>query len=364
MQRNFIMKKKVGVVGYGGMGQWHVCSIAGTTYLNAIDFNESDVCEIVAVHDIDPKKNEKARADGYKAYDTLEEFLSDESIEIVVIATPNDVHESIAIAAMDAGKHVICEKPVTMSCESLENMIAASERNNRKFSVHQNRRYDDYFVLMKQLCDEDSVGEIISIESRVHGDHGIPGDWRKTVEKGGGMLYDWGVHMIDQQLWMLGYDVESVYARFDYLTGAPVDDGCYVDIKLRSGKNLHVEIATYNFVKLPLMYMRGKMGTAMINDWKDKIHITRCTGFPEDDNIRPAKTANGLSKTMAPRTDRAMESFDMELPHVDVHDYYRNFCDAIDGKCEQLVTHDQMRVVMKVIMAAFESARTNTVVKF
>ena len=97
------MKKKVGVVGYGGMGQWHVCSIEGVTYFNAIHFNESDVCEVVATYDIDPEKNEKARKDGYKAYDTLEEFLADESIEIVVIATPNDVHESIAIAAMEAG---------------------------------------------------------------------------------------------------------------------------------------------------------------------------------------------------------------------------------------------------------------------
>ena len=358
------MKKKVGLVGYGGMGEWHVCSIQGTTYRNAIDFNESDVCEVAAIHDIDPEKNVKARNDGYKAYDTLEELLNDESIEIVVIATPNDVHESIAIAAMEVGKHVICEKPVTMSCESLERMIEASERTGKKFSVHQNRRYDDYFLGMKKLCDEGTIGDIISVESRVHGDHGIPGDWRKTVEKGGGMLYDWGVHMLDQQLWMLGYDVESVYARFDYLTGAPVDDGCFIDIKLRSGKNLHVEICTYNFIQLPLMYMRGTTGTAMVGNWSDSIHVTRCTAFADDDNIRPTKTANGLSKTMAPRTDRSMESFDEMSPQIDVHDYYRNFCDAIDGKAEQLVTHAQMRVVMKVIMAAFESARTNTVIKF
>ena len=61
----FSMKKKVGVVGYGGMGQWHVCSIQGTTYFNAIHFNESDVCEVVAIYDIDPEKNAKAREDGY-----------------------------------------------------------------------------------------------------------------------------------------------------------------------------------------------------------------------------------------------------------------------------------------------------------
>ncbi len=358
------MKKKVGVVGYGGMGQWHVCSIAGTTYLNAIDFEKSDVCEVAGIYDIDPAKNEKARNDGYRVFDTLEDLLADKEIDIVVIATPNDVHESIAIAAMDAGKHVISEKPVTMSCEALENMIAASERNGKIFSVHQNRRYDDYFVGMKGVVESGEIGDIISIESRVHGDHGIPGDWRKTVEAGGGMLYDWGVHMIDQQLWLLGYDVESVYARFDYLTGVPVDDGCFIDIKLKSGKDLHVEICTYNFIQLPLMFVRGKTGSALVNDWKDSIHITRCTDWGDHDSILPTKTASGLSKTMAPRTDRAIESYEIRRPEVNVHDYYRNFCDAIDGKCEQLVKHDEMRVVMKVIMAAFESARTQQVVKF
>ena len=157
------MKKKVGVVGYGGMGQWHVCSIAGTTYLNAIDFEKSDVCEIAGIYDIDPAKNEKARNDGYRVFDTLEDLLADKEIDIVVIATPNDVHESIAIAAMDAGKHVISEKPVTMSCEALENMIAASERNGKIFSVHQNRRYDDYFVGMKGVVESGEIGDIISL---------------------------------------------------------------------------------------------------------------------------------------------------------------------------------------------------------
>ncbi len=358
------MKKKVGIVGYGGMGQWHTCSIAGTTYYNAINFNESDVCEIGGVYDIDPEKNALAKEHGYKVFDSLEDLLHDSEIEIVVIATPNDVHESIAVAALNAGKNVISEKPVTMSCEALENMISAAEKNGKIFSVHQNRRYDDYYVAMKKLSADGTIGDIISIESRVHGDHGVPGDWRKTVEKGGGMLYDWGVHMIDQQLWMLGYDVESVYARFDYLTGIPVDDGCFIDIKLKSGKNLHVEICTYNFIQLPLMYMRGTTGTAICNNWMDDIHVTRCTAWGSHDDIRPTKTASGLSKTMAPRTDRAMESFSIPRPAVNVHDYYRNFCDAVDGKCEQLVTHDQMRVVMKVIMAAFESAKTNTVIKF
>ena len=359
----FGMKKKVGVVGYGGMGKWHVCSITGRTYMGSIPFEESDVCEIAGVYDIDPEKRKQAAQDGLRVYDTLEAMLADDSVDIVTVATPNDFHEPIAVQALNAGKNVISEKPVTMSMELLESMISAADRNGRVFSVHQNRRFDNYFVAMKKLCDDGTIGDIISLESRVHGDHGVPGDWRKTVEEGGGMLYDWGVHMIDQQLWMLGYDVDRVYAHFDYLTGVPVDDGCFVDIFLKSGKFLHVEICTYNFIKMPLMYMRGRTGTARIESWNDDISVVRCTDWGDHDDILPVKTSAGLTKTMASRSDRAMESMQIELPHTDVHDYYRNFCAAIDGKETQLVTHEQMRVVMRVIMAAFESAKTGTVVK-
>lgn len=156
------MKKKVGIVGYGGMGQWHACSITGTTYLGSISFEESDVAEVAGIYDIDPEKLKKAAEDGYPAYHSLEDLLAAD-IDIIVVATPNDVHESIAIQAMEAGKHVIVEKPVTMSCEALDHMIAASEKNNRKFSVHQNRRFDDYYVAMKRLADEGTIGDIISI---------------------------------------------------------------------------------------------------------------------------------------------------------------------------------------------------------
>lgn len=362
-RNDLFMKKRVAVVGYGGMGQWHVCSIMGRTYMNSIPFNESDVCEMAGIYDIDPAKRDKARADGLHVYETLEELLADPTVDIVTIATPNDFHEPIAIKALDAGKNVISEKPVTMSLASLDRMIAASENNHKLFSVHQNRRLDDYFVEMKKIADEGLIGDIISLESRIHGDHGIPGDWRKTVEHGGGMLYDWGVHMIDQQLYMLGYDVERVYAHFDYLTGVPVDDGCFIDIFLKSGKFLHVEICTYNFIHMPLMYMRGRTGTAIYNDWGDDVHVTRCTDWGDHDDILPVKVAAGLTKTLAPRGGRAIEKDEFKCPHTDPHDYYRNFCAAIDGKEQQLVTHEQMRTVMRVIEAAFESAKNHSVVE-
>ena len=112
-----------------------------------------------------------------------------------------------------------------------------------------------------------------------------------------------------------------------------------------------------------MMYMRGRTGTALFGTWGDDIQVVRCTEWGDHDDILPVKAAAGLTKTMAPRTGRSMEQLSVKLPKTDAHDYYRNFCAAIDGKEDLLVTHDQMRVVMRVIMAAFESAQTGTVVK-
>lgn len=169
--------------------------------------------------------------------------------------------------------------------------------------------------------------------------------------------------MIDQTLWMNGYDVDRVNCYFDKLTGIEVDDGCFVDIYLKSGIRCRVEINTYNFISLPLMYVRGTEGTALVRDWGSDIEIVRCTQW-RDHDIKPVKTASGLSKTMAPRSERTIESYTMPKDPVSVHDFYRNFCDTIDNKAELIVTHDQMRVVMKVIEAAFESARTENTVFF
>ena len=354
--------KKAAVIGYGGMGQWHVAYMKGLSYAG-MKMSKSDVVKCAGIYDIDPKKQELARLYGINVYLTLEELLADGEVELVVIAVPNDLHEEMAIRCLEAGKNVICEKPVTLSLESLDRMIAASRRTGKLLSVHQNRRWDSYYVTMKRLAEEGELGDVISVETRVHGSNGIPGDWRKIPEKGGGMLYDWGVHLIDQALWMNGYDVDRVFCTLDHLTGCEVDDGCFIDIFLKSGIRCRVEVCTYNFISLPLMYVRFTEGTAKMEDWGSEIEVVHCTEW-RDGDIKPVKTASGLSKTMAPRSERTIEKFSLQRDTVHVHDYYRNFCAAIDGKEEQIVTHEQMRTVMKVIEAAFESAATGQVVKF
>ena len=336
-------KKKAAVIGYGGMGGWHVDHIL-----------KSDVVELAGIYDIKEEKQELARSRGIRAYSSREELLADPEIEMVTIATPNDVHEEIAVAALEAGKNVLSEKPVTLSLESLERMIAASKKAGKIFSVHQNRRFDVDYLAMRQLRDSGEIGEIINIESRIHGSRGIPSDWRGIKKYGGGMLYDWGIHLIDQALMILGFDVDSVRCTFDHITNEEVDDGFKLFIDMKDGKNAFIEVGTYNFIAMPRFYMRAKSGTAIITDWREKCRVVKCKAWHES-AVLPVQTAAGLTKTMAPRDSITVDEYEIERPQSDVHDYYRNFVRAIDGKEEQLVTHDQMRTVLKVIMKAFES---------
>ena len=259
------------------------------------------------------------------------------------------------IAALEAGKHVISEKPVTLSLESLDRLFAAAKKADRLFTVHQNRRWDVDYLAMKQLHDSGEIGDIINIESRIHGSRGIPSDWRGKKQYGGGMLYDWGVHLIDQILMILGTDIDSVRCTFDHITNKEVDDGFKLYIDYKSGQSAYIEVGTYNFIAMPRFYMRAEHGSALITDWREKCHVAKCKAWHESDVV-PVQTAAGLTKTMAPRDSITLDEYDLERPKSDVHDYYRNFVRAVDGLEEQIVTHEQMRAVLTVIMKAFESA--------
>ena len=346
------MKKNLVVVGYGGMGAWHVNHA-----------QKSDVVNLIGVYDIKEERNEVAREKGIFAYDSFEEVLADEKVDIVTVAIPNDSHKNVVIRALEAGKNVICEKPVAMNLGELDEMIETANRCGKIFSVHQNRRFDVDFLAMKQIKESGEIGQLINIESRVHGSRGIPGDWRGKKEHGGGMLLDWGVHLIDQLLGMMDGKLKKIYCEFDNITNLEVDDGIKLTMMFEGGQKALVEVGTYNFIEMPRFYMRATEGTAVINSWNDKTRVVKCTNMHES-NVIPVVTAAGLTKTMAPRTDATTKTYEIERPVSDVHDYYRNFVKAVDGVEPQLVTHSEMRRVMKVMMAAFESAKLGQTVDF
>lgn len=345
-------KKNVAIIGYGGMGGWHAKHLL-----------ESDCANLIGIFDIKESRQELARERGIRAYDSLEQLLADPAVDIVTIATPNDVHKELAIKAMAAGKNVISEKPVTLCSSDLQEMFDASEKYSRLFVVHQNRRWDADFLAMKQIFESGLLGEVFNIESRVHGPRGIPGDWRHLKAHGGGMMLDWGVHIIDQMLQMIPGRIKSVYCTTTNVTNGEVDDGFTLVLQWENGPRTLLEVGTSNFVELPRWYVQGVNGTAVINDWHLNGKIVRITNWEKNDAI-PIKTAAGLTKTMAPRTDETIATEELPIVHSDIKDFYRNVMDAISGKAEQKIKHHELMRVMKVMEAAFRSAASGQVVDF
>lgn len=342
----------LGIVGYGGMGSWHGNIV-----------KDIDGLIVKGVYDIKPERGELAKERGFLSYHSLEELLSDEEIDIVLVSTPNDLHKPIAIQAMRAGKNVVSEKPVTLSSADLAEMIRVSEETGVLFTVHQNRRWDEDFLTIKKIYDENLLGGVFRIESRVHGSRGIPGDWRQEKEHGGGMVLDWGVHLLDQILMMIPGRLTRVYATLTNVTNTLVDDGFTAELTFECGIQALIEVGTSNFISLPRWYMLGQDGTAVIEDWDLSGRIVRAVGCDEKD-ITPVITAAGLTKTMAPRREDTIHTEKLPVVKSDIHDFYRNVCAAIKGEEEPKIKLPEVMRVMKLMEAIFSSARTGNAVEF
>lgn len=346
-----IMKKNVAIIGYGGQGAWH-----------ANWAQKSDVVALSGIFDIAERRVDAAKALGIHTYASREKLLADESVDIVVCATPNDVHKEIVIDALRKGKHVVCEKPVALSVADFDEMCAEAKRSGKIFTVHQNRRYDVDYLAMQKLIDSAEIGEVINVESRIHGSRGIPSDWRCHKPGGGGMILDWGVHLIDQMLRLIPERVVSIWCETTNITTDEVDDGFNLHLTFESGKRATVEVGTYNFLPLPRFYMQCKNGTAIIDDWQKKCRVARLKAWCEKD-VLPVQTAAGITKTMAPRDEITLDFYEIDRPSSDVHDYYRNLTSAIDGKCEIFVKLNEVRRVLLVMEGAFRSAELKSVLK-
>ena len=342
------MKKNLAIVGYGGQGAWH----AGWAM-------KSDSISLAGIYDIAEKRVAAAKENGIRTYSSLEELISDPSVDIVLCATPNDSHKQIVIDALTAGKHVVCEKPVALSLDDFDEMCSAAEKSGKLFTVHQNRRWDVDFLAIKSLIDSGEIGEAINIESRIHGSRGIPSDWRCHKPQGGGMILDWGVHLIDQMLQLIKEPVVRVWCEITNITTDEVDDGFNLHLTFNSGKRATIEVGTYNFLPLPRFYMQAKDGSALIEDWQKKCRVSKLKAWCEKEVV-PVQTAAGITKTMAPRDEITLHMYEIERPTSDVHDFYRNFTAAIDGKCEQSIKLHEVRRVLKVMECAFKSWEEKT----
>ena len=342
-----------GLIGFGGMGKWHTEILENVPEI-----------ELAGIYDIKEEKRKLAEEAGFHTYETEEAMLADESIDVILVATPNDTHRPIALRAMEAGKNVIVEKPATLSLKELTELEDMAGKTGQFLTVHQNRRWDEDLLTVREILKDQTMGEIFRIESRVHGSRGIPGDWRKEKAHGGGMVLDWGVHLFDQIFRLTGERrLKTVYATLTNVTNQEVDDGFTAVLRFEGGLEVLVEVGTNNFISLPRWYVLGENGSAVVEDWDLSGKIVKAFA-EEEKEIVPVRTAAGLTKTMAPRREDTIRV--EELPRVpgDIADFHRNVAAVLLRGEEPAVKLPEVKRVMRLMETVFESAEKNHVMDF
>ena len=204
-------KPNVVVIGYGFAGRcFHAYLVGLADGLNLYGIATSRA----------EARTEIERDLGVKTFDNFDAALADPAVDLVVLATPNDLHAPHAIQAMQAGKHVVTDKPMCLSLAEADQMIAASQQHDRLLSVFQNRRWDGDFLSVKKLIADGHLGHPFMFEL-FWGQYGKPRGWRSEAAHGGGKFLDPCTHMVDQALQLVDSPLEQVYASLH--SGAVLD---------------------------------------------------------------------------------------------------------------------------------------------
>lgn len=345
---------KAGIIGYGYMGHFH--------HDKMLEFPER--IKAVAAFDTNVEAREEAKDQGMKVSNNLNDFLEEE-LDLVIIATPNQWHAEYALAALNAGKHVVLEKPATMNADELEQLMVCERKTNKIVTVHHQRRHDVDYRVVKNMVRSGEIGNVTAIESRVFGERGVCFGWRGLPDYGGGMLYDWGVHLVDQFLQLFdGQKVKSVQARLESVLTPAVDDYVEVIMGFDSGSYAKVYISTFVLEKLPRWFVYGDRGTLSLEDFSGTIGGARkikqeAKGF---DSVRGKKNL-GPSRTMAPLSPDCIEELQLSVEEEENLAYWENLLDSLEQNRTPEVRSDEILRVMKVIDAAFKASKEKKILE-
>ena len=345
------------IIGFGGMGKWHYDAIT----------KQVEGLQVKGVYDVREEASAEARERGLQVYGDPEELFLDPDIDLVIIATPNDSHKGYILQALEHDKHVVCEKPVVLKSSDLEEIMAKQGQSRGLFTIHQNRRWDKDFRTVKAILDGGTIGKPYFIESRVNGSSVFLHGWRDYKINGGGMLFDWGVHLIDQALLLVPEKVTSVTAHMFNIHSKEVDDNVKVLLGFANGTSMMVEVATNCFIPAPRWHVSGANGTAVVHNWDCEgkiVQLADSKALKWDNDI--VYTAAGPTRTMAPRPVNTT----VENPLPEIKDargneyhrfssadiYYHNLLDAMAGKATLYVSPQEALRVLQIIELAFQSA--------
>jgi scyllo-inositol 2-dehydrogenase (NADP+) len=298
---------------------------------------------------------------GVKTYRLLDDMLADDSIELIIVNTPNGTHYEYAKKALHAGKHVVVEKPFTITVAEGEELIALAEKQNKKLSVYQNRRYDSDFKILKKVIKEQWLGEIVETEMHFDRfkDELSPKVHKEIPVAGNGILYDLGSHLIDQALQLFGVP-EKIFADIQIVRPiSQVED--YFELLLFYGK-LRVRLKGSLSVReaLPGYALHGIKGSFIKQrtDVQETLLQAGITPGKSDWGIEPASEM-GLLHTK--KNGEIIREF-VQSERGDYGEYYDGIYQAIRFNKTLPVAAEEGLQVIKIIEAAYKSNGTRCVV--
>ena len=238
MELKLKQKIKVGICGLGRAGrQMHIPELA----------SYPDLFEIIAGCDTAPDRllDLPPAAAGIRTFATLPELLADPEVELVTIATRNADHTPQAIEALEAGKYVVIEKPIAVSVEQVMRLKEASERYPGKLFLRFNRRYEPEFNHIRRILSRGILGRITMIKLYRHPVYCRRRDWQTLNRFCGGMLNNWGPHILDQALQLLGSPVVDVWSNLQHnFSAGDADDQIKILLKAANGCVADIEISS------------------------------------------------------------------------------------------------------------------------
>jgi len=293
---------------------------------------------------------------GTRSFDRLEDLLADRAISLVVVNTPNQTHYEYARQCLEAGKHVIVEKPFTVRAAEAEALVALAAAKKLFLSVYQNRRYDSDFRTVKKLVGEGLLGEIV--EASFHFDRfreELSAKAHKETPAGGaGIVYDLGAHIIDQALCLFGRP-SAVFADIRMLRpGTRVDD--YFEILLYYGR-LRVRLHSSYFVREqgPGYILHGTRGSFLKS--RSDVQEERLAAGARPGGADWGREAAGSLSLLHTETGNGLLREHYAVERGDYGDYFREVAAALEGRAPNPVPGEAGIDVIRVIEAAFQSEK-------
>lgn len=302
----------------------------------------------------------KKKYPGVKTYRTLDDMLADDSIELVVVNTPNYTHYEYAKKSLEAGKHVVVEKPFTITVKEGNELIELAKKQDKKLSVYQNRRYDSDYKTIKKVLAQNILGDLVEVEMHFdrYKEELSPKLHKETPGPGSGSLYDLGAHLIDQALQLFGMP-QKIFADIQAMRPiSKVDD--YFEL-LFYYRKMRVRIKSSYTVRevLPGYVFHGLKGSFIKPKTDVQEEMLQAGNIPGIDWGKEPESQKGLLHTE--KNGVVIREY-IKSEQGNYNEYYDGIYEAIRNNKPLPVTAEEGVNVIKIIEAAYNSNATKKVV--